>query len=435
LEPASYLAEDREEGWRNDLNYIVDTFDTCHSNPYLETTQQSFNAAVADLDAAVPSLTDNEIKLEFSKLVASVGDAHTRIWLTHSAIGPFPDWFDGAFDRAQMFGSYPIRVYWFSDGLYVVGSTTEHRDTLGTKVVQIGEHSPDEVMDLIRPYISHSVDEWMIYQSPKFLVSPEALHVLGVIDDVSSAQYSFQDSDGSTFQVSLSPFDRSLVSAEEVDMYNHGSMLSPPGYDQNPLWESALAARGVDAYPLYLRDPFSFYWFEHIQQENAVYFQFNAVANDPQGKRFRPFFDDMIKFVDKNGVDTLIIDLRFNNGGNYTIPEPKWEELGRHRLNQDGRIHVLIGRNTFSAAVVSAHLIEEHTNAQFFGEGVGDPPEMYYTSVGTTLPNSELLFTFAQCHEIFPDLSEQLLPNVAVSMSSGDYLSGSDPVLDAALAR
>ena len=133
-------------------------------------------------------------------------------------------------------------------------------------------------------------------------------------------------------------------------------------------------------------------------------------------------------------VDKLIIDMRYNNGGNYTIPEPKWKELGRHRLNREGQIHVLIGRETFSAAIVSAHLLKQNTNALFFGEGVGDTPEMYYSLVRATLPNSNVLFTYAQCHRIFPDMTEQLVPDIKVPISSADYLSGFDPVLEAALA-
>lgn len=429
LDPKRYYAEDRDKAWRNDLRYIVDCFNNYHTNPYLEISEQDFRDAVSALDAAIPTLTDNEIKLELSRLVAMVGDAHTKLYLVFPSIDLLPDWFDG-----EILRSYPIRVHWFSDGLFVIGSTTGHADTLGARVVQIGTSTPDEIMRLIRPLIAHSVEEWVVKESADYLVSPEVLHALGLIDNMSSAPYKFENSEGATFEVNLSPFDRSLVSAGDIDSYNPGSMLSPPIYDQNPLWESALGPLGADSYPRSLKDPFSYYWYEFIEEENAVYFQYNIVENDPDGRSFRPFFDGMIDFIDDNKVDKLIIDMRFNNGGNYTIPEPKWEKLGRHRLNEEGKIHVLIGRNTFSAATVSVHLIKQHTNAVFFGEGVGDTPEMYYTLVRPTLPNSKVLFTYAQCHRIFPDLTEQLVPDVEVPMSSADYLSGFDPVLEAALA-
>ena len=143
------------------------------------------------------------------------------------------------------------------------------------------------------------------------------------------------------------------------------------------------------------------------------------MENDPDGRSFRPFFDGMIDFIDDNKVDKLIIDMRFNNGGNYTIPEPKWEKLGRHRLNEEGKIHVLIGRNTFSAATVSVHLISNSTPMPCSSER--ESVTRRRCTILWSAPRSQ---TQKSCLRMpsatgySPDLTEQLVPDVEVPMSS-----------------
>jgi len=439
LDPTPYLSDDRDEAWRNDLKYMEDNLRAFHGDLFYEMSEQDFDNAVSTLHDAIPSLTDSEIKIEFSKIIAMIGDTHTRlIRLLNSFLAPI----DPSHELSKYFQypehafrTYPIRAYWFTDGLFVVGSTKEHTETLGTRIVQIGNKTPEEIKELVRPLISHSTEEVIASASPTYIISPEILHTLGIIDDMENALFTFEDSEGNTFQLNLSPYDPSLVSEENIKSQKFStSGLSPLTYKQNPLWETALMHIEEDSYPLYLKNPFSNYWFEYLEDYKTVYFQFNMVIDMPEGKSFSSFFKEMLDFIDKNDVDKLVMDFRFNGGGNFRIAESQFKNLGKHRINKEGQIFTIISRHTGSACIVSSVFVRENTNSLFFGEGVSDTLDMYYDNPAIDLPNSKLGFVLGYGPHIFPDTDEQILPDVEVKMSSEDYLSGRDVVLERILA-
>ena len=71
----------------------------------------------------------------------------------------------------------------------------------------------------------------------------------------------------------------------------------------------------------------------------------------------------------------------------------------------------------------------------FYGEGVYDTLEMYTYNPLFFLPNSQLGFVLGNGPRVFPNNNEQLVPDVEVKMSSEDYLSGEDVVLEEILSN
>ena len=101
----------------------------------------------------MPSLTDNEIEIELSKIVAMIGDTHTGLNLINALLVPISE---SEFFKypESLFRTYPLRAYWFTDGLFVVGSTKEHTEALGAKIIQVGNKSPKEIRELVRLHYS-----------------------------------------------------------------------------------------------------------------------------------------------------------------------------------------------------------------------------------------------------------------------------------------
>ena len=54
--------------------------------------------------------------------------------------------------------------------------------------------------------------------------------------------------------------------------------------------------------------------------------------------------------MDEGGVDRVVVDLRNNGGGDNRRYGPLLEALRDPRIDRPGRLFVLIGRLTFSAA-------------------------------------------------------------------------------------
>jgi len=435
LDPTSYLSEDRDEAWRNDLQYLEDSLRAGATDLFYEMSEQDFENAISTLYDDIPSLTDNEISIELAKIVTMIGDGHMQLHLINLMLAPIDAShpYSGYFRYPDSaFRTYPIRAYWFSDGLFVVGSTEEHTETLGTEITQIGNKTPEQIEALVRPIIFHDTEEGFAKTSPYYVTSPEILHTLGVIDDMESALFTFQNSDESTFQLSLSPY--SYSSTAQADLLT-ASDLAPLTYTQNLLWETALNDIQESSLPLYLSDPATSYWYEYLEADKTVYLQFNEVLEITEGDSFETFFSGVLSFIDDNDVDKLVIDLRLNPGGNFKILESSFKNLGSHSFNTEGQIYTIIGRETGSAAIVGSQFLKENTDSLFYGEGVYDTRDMYWNNQKIPLPNSQLSFVVGYGPLVLPGQTGQFTPDVEIKLSSADYLSGGDPILEQILSN
>ena len=54
----------------------------------------------------------------------------------------------------------------------------------------------------------------------------------------------------------------------------------------------------------------------------------------------------MLSFVEENDVEKLVIDMRWNNGGNAMMLMPLINGLVRSKVNRTGRLFVIVGRYT-----------------------------------------------------------------------------------------
>jgi C-terminal processing protease CtpA/Prc len=72
--------------------------------------------------------------------------------------------------------------------------------------------------------------------------------------------------------------------------------------------------------------------------------------------------------VAPNVDSRLIVDLRWNNGGNTFLTLPFLHRLiGDAKVNRRGALYVIIGRRTYSAAQNFTTMLELHTEATFVG--------------------------------------------------------------------
>ena len=113
--------------WRDDLRYFARELPKRHKNAFHATTREQFERAVAELDAALPSLQDHQIFLKLKQIAATVGDGHTGVQVP------------------AYFKRYPINVYWFDRELRIIAASKEYQRAIGTRIVKIGTLDIDEV--------------------------------------------------------------------------------------------------------------------------------------------------------------------------------------------------------------------------------------------------------------------------------------------------
>jgi hypothetical protein len=103
----------------------------------------------------------------------------------------------------------------------------------------------------------------------------------------------------------------------------------------------------------------------------------------------------------------------------------------RAALNQKGRLFVIVGRRTYSAALANAVDFRKDTNAILVGEPIGERPNSYSENDELTLPNSRLVVSYSTRYYKFVDEDvPAVLPDVRIDPSWPDWRAGRDPVMD-----
>ena len=104
--------------------------------------------------------------------------------------------------------------------------------------------------------------------------------------------------------------------------------------------------------------------------------------------------------------------------------------------NQLGKLYVLIGRRTFSAAVMFANQLQMQTDAIFVGEATSQGPVFYGQPYLIELPNSKLIIGISSNHTIggIPfDNRKSIEPDIKIEYTIEDFLNKKDPIIEKVL--
>ena len=103
------------------------------------------------------------------------------------------------------------------------------------------------------------------------------------------------------------------------------------------------------------------------------------------GKQSKGLFD----LIQQQHPDKLVIDLRLNGGGDYFEGLKYMVHPIRDLsdINRKGHLFVLVGPNTFSAAMSNSAHFRYQTNAILAGQQIGEKPNSYQEAREMKLPN------------------------------------------------
>jgi hypothetical protein len=393
----------RDEGWRFDLDLLVREIKRCHYAPFRKVPREQFDSAVAKLREEIPDLSDNQINIHLQKLLHMVGDGHTSL-VTYRRKG----------DRPR--NDYvPTTFFFFADGLYVTKVDPRFKELAGAQVLRINGHSVDDFLKALDPCVCRDNSQGLLQQAPLYLRVPRLLNGLSLIPDDKELPLTIKDAAGHERQVKL-PADagepeKSWISCRE-------------------------SAAGAE--PLYLKNADSAYWFEHLPAEKLVYFQYNVVDNR-RSETIEKLCERLFQFINEHDVQRLVIDLRWNGGGNNFLNRPLIHGLIRcDKINQRGKLFVIIGRKTFSAAMCCAAEIERHTQAIFVGEPTGSSPNFVGESaVVVEMPYSKLRASISDLYwqnSTAMDFRTWIAPSISTPPTWAAFHANRDPALEAILA-
>ena len=375
------------EQWREDLKYLARTLPGRHANVYHFTPKERFDSAVADLDRQIGHLNNDAVWTGMGKIVALVGDAHTYLQAPR--------------DNA----SFPISFAKFGNTYRVVSASQELSRLLGARVLKVRdtpvEHAAELLFQMLAQDENPPLAEAFIGDG---LTTGAKLHGLGIIPDRNTSQYTLVADDGKEFTVQVH--------------------AQPTGQPDSELIQASKEQ------PLSRQRRGESFWCTYLMNSKTVYCNVRLIRDLKKPGR------QMIELIEQSKPEKLVIDLRQNPGGDYHeglkyLVHPVREIPG---INTKGHLFVLIGANTFSAAMSNATHFRYQTEAILVGGTIGEKPNSYQESNSFTLPNSHLTVHYSSEFYKFVGTGENVVkPDKEIEFTWEDYMAGRDPALEWAL--
>ncbi|MEM7104755.1 MAG: hypothetical protein AAF502_16580 [Bacteroidota bacterium] len=387
-----------DANWLEDLDHLKGLISTEHVRPFWQSNESDFEKLFESVrnDFSQKTLSKQEKVIAFMQLVAFIRDGHTAI---------------SSGDRYRLLGYLPFTAAWFGNDLHIIRTTASLKPALGSKILAINGVTIQEVCEKLRRIVPHANESRFKKFSPNYLHLPGALFGLGITASPNKAMLLLEDEHGARFHVEY-------------------TNMSPEVEEKTQFLDFL---DDIDALPLYQTNADEAYWFDYIEEEGILYFKYNRVTS-MKAENVWAFAARLFNFIDQNQIDKFIVDIRDNGGGSSAFSAPFWHGIATNgKINQRGKLFVITGYKTFSAAINFASQLERNTKAIF----VGEPPCDYLHSPGDNdefkLPNSGTTVLLSKIfHEesFHKDHRSALVPELPINLTFNEYASGIDQAFE-----
>lgn len=416
-EPDLPRPTDRVQEWQQDLEVAARKLPRYDLSMSPDEAAR-YRAAIADLLRNVPGKSDAEIIVGLASAVALAGNAHTRLYLLRN--------------RTEL-RKFPVRLWWFGDRLHVVRATAQFRQVVGCEVTKIGAHAVSAVRRVVTPLFAGN-ESWQNYMSLYSMASPEVLFGLGLAREMESIPWQFR-CNGRLVSVELRPLPlRRLASPTEAWHDLSPAYIAGDG-------EEWVSVPQRDSLPAYLKHPGRFYWHSYTVERRLLYVHYSRAQQMPDGPSVTDYAGQIARELEGKSVERIVIDLRFNTGGDIGVGRSAMEGLRALAREKGASVVVISGRATFSAGLF--HLAQwKEWGARIVGEAAGDELDFWAEGGNIILPNSNLYVhyangfhgystrDYAELRPYFADLNAPTVaPDILVPMTWEAYVRGEDPAL------
>ena len=122
--------------WNEDLDYLVKRYEIMHPGLYTNVGKEKFNAFVDTLKLRSATESGLNMVIGIMELVAMIKDGHTAVNPTMYNTEKIP----------ETIHWYPIRVYFFSDGLYAISATKKYETIIGKRIIKIEKFTTEDAI-------------------------------------------------------------------------------------------------------------------------------------------------------------------------------------------------------------------------------------------------------------------------------------------------
>ena len=391
-----------------------------------EAGRARFDAALEVVRSDMTTMSDAEFQLGLARVQAVIDNGHSNASATR---------------MVQNFPRLPVRSAFMDGELHVLRVLPGHEDLLGARITHINGEAARLAAFRFRDAFGGN-DPYFLSIAPLLLETPAYLAAVG--SGEGEAIYRFERVDGTITE-------QALMAVEVEDDTRRIFSGDLPQYwkRESDQWIAFSPAEN----PLFLEKPDNDYWLTFLPELDIAYVSLRANFDDSSGETLVEFGERAIGELNEKAPSVIIVDQRFNGGGDLTQTQLLMTELAES-VGPNGRIYLLISGNTFSAGIVNLAMAEETSPDQTYlvGEAIGDRLQFWAEGWWYSLKNSGFRARYStgyydlqngcdglfRCHwgslHIFPVIVEDLDVDIIAPLDFASYASGHDPAMEAVFA-
>ncbi len=392
-----------------DLEALRDGLASRHADPFFRVSRGEFFASVEALKARAGELDESAWLVELHKLVATIGDAHTRLAIVAG--------------KPPCQTSIPIRFVGLADGFFVEAAPTGHLGLLGARLVAVEGVPVEDIARRMHGFMPSETDTAAREVAAVYLKYDRVLHALGVIHTPGRVTYTVVGGAGGQGDATRDDTLNAIV-----DQSPWGGEVAP-----NPSKVKLPVGRVTRKEP---------YWHQFLGEPRVLYCRYDHCADAPE-KSVSAWTREVMAEVVATSPRAVVIDLRHNPGGNSGLllslvaKLREWKnEAGEEKGNTTPArgVYALIGPATFSSGVTNALNLKEFAGAVLVGEEPGQAIGSFGEVRRFTLPKSGLEVSYGSTIRDDPKNPVPILPDIAAPMTSVEFFAGRDPAMEAVIS-
>ena len=274
-----------------DIDELVTRLIEIHPEPFALISQQDFMRKVQVIKQSIRyPLTRNEFYVRIAPLIAQLGDIHSRLDFPKSLLNGYGK------TPSKLF---PLAVLFESDGLFVAADLSSNpKIPTGAVITSINNAPIDFLLQMMERLTAKETTAGL---RRKIQIDfPWLLAVMGYAKPVYEISYFWKAHENT---IRIDGIDPPPTSSEQVDSTN------------TEIEKDNDVTEYGDQSPLLINDAgstTSYYGFSKLNSKTALLW-FNDFNEDPHV--FASFLEDKFEQLAEQGISSLIIDVRYNDGG------------------------------------------------------------------------------------------------------------------------
>lgn len=363
------------EQFVEDVEFVKSELPKRHNNLFAKISEKEFNNRIEYIERKSKDLNNESFEIELYKLIKEIGDEHTRVEPVYKT-------------------TYPLNVDFFKEGIFITSADPMHSNLLYKKLDGIENCTTKDIIEKFKKIIKDDNQSYFDVYFQHFVNNPRILKGLGVMQSDSSVNFILDN-------------EKYLISSVQKENFSSKatSQLLRNSKNDN-------------------------YWFGSVDKEKILYFNYQECFEQDE-KPFEAFNKELWGHIEKEKPQKIIVDLRNNSGGNSAILRPFLNKLNESYLNKKGSLYVLIGKSTFSSALMNAVDLKRNYQSILVGESTSGNVNHYGETRGFQLPNSKITIGYSTRYwETWKGYKGPLIPDIEIKYSIINFKENIDEAID-----